>query len=157
MIKYVSMIFFMTLLGWSWGIVHSSPKISFETHAGIQEKLADLIKKAVQERKPDATELSIDQLWTEIISETSLKAHFSYSYKNASEDGRVNSSIRGFVLLNKVLEPTETEENETWKVAEVKTTNNALVFEEGLLINAGDTPESETPAVDKPTETKSEP
>jgi hypothetical protein len=136
MIKYISVIFFVGLLSWSWGIIHGSPKISFETHAGIQEKLGDLIVQTIQKKLPEAEAIVINQLWTEILSETSLKAHFNYTFSTKSDEGKVNSSITGFVVLQKSSEPNEEEpEKETWKVSEVKTTNNALIFEEGLLIN----------------------
>jgi hypothetical protein len=136
MIKYISVIFFVSFLSWSWSIIHGSPKISFETHAGIQEKLGDLIVQTIQRKLPDAQEIVINQMWTEILTGTSLKAHFNYSFVTAEQEGKVNASITGYVVLEKSTEPNEADtEKETWKVSEVKTTNNALIFEEGLLIN----------------------
>ena len=79
--KYFSVIFFAAALSWTWTVIHSKPDVSFETHSGIQEKLAELIKNSILAKKPAATEIVIEKIWTEMITDERVKASFIYSYK----------------------------------------------------------------------------
>jgi hypothetical protein len=157
--KYISVLAFAILLTATWYITNSEDAVSLETHIGIQTKLATMITDAVKAKKPKASEIEIESVWTEPISAESsshdsarVKAHFSYHFKEVSEDGSyTESSIKGEGILQK--QPDDESGFDKWSLSDVKTTNDAVVFEQPMMIStgAGDTPltpTENTPAED---------
>jgi hypothetical protein len=156
--KYISLLLFTFALGWTWHLVHSDSPISFETHSGIQEKLATLIVDTIKAKRSSASDIVIQKMWTEVISPEKVKAFFVYSFKDVSESGgTVTSEIKGEGLLEHQGE--DAEGNDRWVLSKVHTSNDAIQFEEATLITNGpnDTsaeskPNSEAPAQEKPTQ-----
>ncbi len=135
--KYLSLVLFAALFVWTWQVIHQDSSISFETHSGIQEKLANLIVENVKAKRPQAKEVIVDRVWTEAVTASQVQAHFIYSYKEPSESGEmVASRIQGEGLLEKQGEKN----SDHWKLVKVQTTNDAIVFEDGLVV----TPDSVT-------------
>lgn len=131
----ISVVVFIAALAWTWSIIHSSGSVSFETHAGIQEKLAQIIVETVKSKRPLATGIVVDKIWTEATHAGRVKAHFLYSFKDSTAEGLINSQIEGFADLEKGGQDGTGVDR--WVVSKVKANSDAIVFEEGLTITAG--------------------
>ncbi len=130
--KYLSVIFFTLALAWTWNVVHSQSEISFETHSGIQEKLSLLIRDTVKNKKPSASEIIIEKIWTEMIAAGKVKASFIYSFKDNSESGMITTRIQGHGILDRK-EPTE-DGLDQWSLSQVQATSDAIEFEDGTIV-----------------------
>jgi hypothetical protein len=135
--KIVSLIIFTATLIWTWNIIHSSQAIGFETHSGIQEKLAELIKQTVTNKKPNAKNLRITRLWTETVSDTKVRAVFAYQFSEIGESGEnADQTVEGEAILFR--EPQDETNVDRWTLQSVRTTNSAVTFSEGLVVTPGD-------------------
>ena len=145
--KIVSLIIFTAALIWTWNIIHSSEAIGFETHSGIQEKLADLIKQTVMTKKPNAKNFHITRLWTETMSDTKVRAVFAYAFSEAAEGSEsTEQTVEGEAILFR--EPQDESNLDKWTLQSVRTTNDSVTFSEGLIVTPGaDTPEEVAPAI----------
>lgn len=157
--KLLSIVVFSIALIWTWNIMHSSPNISFETHAGIQEKLAQLITDNLKIKKPTATDVHVEKVWTEVIGKNKVKAYFVYSFKDAATGSTVATQISGEGILEKqATAPVETNTGaeksasaEHWQLSQVKTSSDVVVFEDGLVVTPGEsTEENPAPATGGP-------
>lgn len=138
--KIASLFVFTAALFWTWNIVHSSPAIGFETHSGIQEKLAILIKQTVMTKKPSAKNLKIKRLWTESLSENKVRAVFAYEFSDSMEGGdTTEQTVEGEAILFR--EPQDESKLDRWTLQSVRTTNDIVTFSEGLVV----TPDAEIP------------
>ncbi|WP_413582786.1 hypothetical protein [Bdellovibrio sp. HCB288] len=142
--KIVSVIVFVAALVWTWNVIHTNEAIGFETHAGIQTKLAELITNTLSAKKPNAKELRIDKLWTESLNDNKVRAVFSYKFTEISESGEsLEQVIEGEAILHR--EPSE-DKTDKWTLQSVKTTNDIVVFSEGSTVTPGpDAPAEGTP------------
>lgn len=147
--KILGVLFFLVAMIWTWKVIHTEPSISFETHAGIQENMARLVLEQVQAKRPTATDIKINNVWTEILSEKTVKAHFSYSFKDKSAEGATTENqIQGEGLLER--QAVDEKGMDHWTLKEVKTNSDAIVFSEALFVTPGAA--EATPSA--PTETK---
>ncbi|HEY8269842.1 MAG TPA: hypothetical protein VIG33_03075 [Pseudobdellovibrionaceae bacterium] len=135
--KIISLIIFTAALFWTWNLVHSSAAIGFETHSGIQEKLAFLIKQTVMEKKPSSKDFKIKRLWTESLGETKVRAVFAYEFKESSEGGgdTTEQTVEGEAILFR--EPQDESKLDRWTLQSVRTTNDIITFNEGLVVTPG--------------------
>jgi hypothetical protein len=141
--KIVSLVIFTAALAWSWNLIHSSQAIGFETHSGIQEKLAILIKQTVLAKRPNARNFKISRLWTESLSDTKVRAVFAYSFSETSEDGQnTDQSVEGEAILFR--EPKDESKMDKWKLQSVKTTNDAVSFTDGVVVTPSNPAEEGT-------------
>jgi len=139
--KYFSVVFFLVLMIWTWSVVHNEATVPFETHAGIQNKLVQVIAETIKSKKPNASEISIDNIWTESTALNTVKAHFSYRFKLPTESGEMTESqISGEGLLEH--QPDDGSGFDRWRLYEIKTTSDLIKFEEALVITTGDSPAS---------------
>jgi hypothetical protein len=134
--KYISLIIFTIALAWTWHLVHSEHDISFETHSGIQEKLAALIMDTIKAKRPSASEVVIEKIWTEVLSAEKVKAFFVYSFKDVSESGPVNSEIQGEGLLERKNDAGDDQDH--WVLTQVHTTNDAIQFEDATIVTGSE-------------------
>jgi hypothetical protein len=134
--KYLGVIAFIVLTAWTWNIVHSETNMGFETHSGIQDKLAVLIQETVKAKRPASSDIKIEKIWTEVIQPGKVKAHFLYSFKDSSEEGSTLTTIQGEGLLER--QPDDGSGLDRWSLMQVRTTNDAIVFEDGLVVTAED-------------------
>lgn len=150
--KYLSLIIFVVLLAWTWNLIHREPIISFETHAGIQEKLAQLIQQTVLSKKPQATDIRIQKIWTEPQGADKVQAHFVYSFEEPDTNGKnLTNQITAQGLLEK--QADDGSGLERWSLTKVQTTNDAVTFEDGLYVTPGDEPaETDSPVTVPPAE-----
>jgi hypothetical protein len=139
--KIVSLIIFTAALAWTWNIIHSTQAIGFETHSGIQEKLAEMIKQTVLSKKPNAKNFRIARLWTESLSENKVRAVFAYEFSEAAE-GTENTvqTVEGEAILSR--EARDESNLDKWILQSVRTTNDTVTFSEGLVV----TPEADSAA-----------
>lgn len=133
--KYLALIVFAVALAWTWNIVHKDPQVSFETHSGIQEKLSILINDTIKAKKPTATDIVVENVWTEIVGENKVKAHFLYSFKEPTDAGVITSQIKGETTLER--QPDDGSGLDRWQLGKVQTTSDAIVFDDGLLVTPG--------------------
>lgn len=144
--KIVSLVVFIAALVWTWNVVHTTEAIGFETHSGIQAKLADLIKDTLAAKKPHAKDLTIQRLWTETLSDNKVRAVFSYKFVDVSEGGEaLEQVIEGEAVLHR--EPSEDSKVDKWTLQSVKTTNDFVTFTEGSVV----TPSEDSSATPAPT------
>lgn len=147
--KIVSLVVFVAALAWTWNVIHSSEAIGFETHSGIQTKLAELIQQTLSTKKPTAKDLTITRLWTEPLSDNKVRAVFAYKFTEPTEGGEsLDQVIEGEAVLHR--EPSETPNVDKWILQSVKTTNDMVVFSEGSTLTSGDS-EEPPPAEATPT------
>lgn len=155
--KIVSLVVFVAALAWTWNVIHSTEAIGFETHSGIQAKLAELIQQTLSAKKPLAKDLTITRLWTEPVGENKVRAVFAYKFTEPSENGEsLDQVIEGEAVLHR--EPSETPNVDKWILQSVKTTNDMVVFSEGSTITSGDSeepPPAEATPTPSPTATPS--
>lgn len=139
--KIVSPLVLAALLIWTWHVVHTPSAIGFETHSGVQLKLAELIGKTLQKKKPDADNLRIVKIWTSPMSENKIKAIFSYSFtEKAEKDGGAEKIIEGEAVLHR--EPSEDPTLDKWVLQSVHTELESLNFMDGSVV----LPEGDLPA-----------
>lgn len=132
--KVISLVVFVILLAWTWSLIHSDPTVSFETHAIIQQKLAEIIRASVQKYRPNAKDFNLVRLWTETINPEKISAHFTYQFKEGESDKASQETISGEALLKKTTGEQSSQEN--WKVEKVQTSTNQIVFQEGDSIDS---------------------
>ncbi|MNS63509.1 hypothetical protein D3C72_966050 [compost metagenome] len=138
--KIISLVVFIAALVWTWNVVHTTEAIGFETHSGIQERLAELIKNTLAAKKPNAKDLSIMRLWTEPMNDNKVRAVFAYKFTEVSaEEGEIEQLIEGEAILHREAAPNA--ETDTWTLQSVKTTNDIVTFTDGTTL----TPEPEAP------------
>lgn len=131
--KIVSLIIFTAVLVWTWNIIHSTQAIGFETHSGIQIKLAELIKQTVLAKKPQAKSFRISRLWTESLGETKVRAVFAYEFlEDLNENESIEQTVEGEAVLFR--EPKDESNLDKWILQSVRTTNDIVTFSEGLIV-----------------------
>lgn len=134
--KIVSLVIFIAALVWTWNVIHTSQAVGFETHSGIQVKLAELITQTLAAKKPHAKDLSISRLWTETLSDNKVRAVFAYKFTDVAEDGEsMEQVIEGEAVLYRDI--SDQENVDKWVLQSVKTTNDIVVFTEGSTITPG--------------------
>ncbi|MEZ0392109.1 MAG: hypothetical protein ACAH59_07845 [Pseudobdellovibrionaceae bacterium] len=149
--KYISLILFAVALAWTWNLIHDQADISIETHNGIQEKVAELITETIKAKRPTATDILIENIWTEVLSGDRVKAHYRYSFKDKSEEGgSYTSQISGERILER--QPDDGSGNDRWVLNQARNATDSIQFDDATIILAapdGSTPvstETETPA-----------
>ncbi len=155
--KYVSLVIFAVALAWTWSIVHNTSSITFETHSGIQERMAEFIVETVKAKRPSASEILIEKVWTEAVSNNKVKAFFVYSFKDNSESGPVTSQIRGEGILERQPKTDDAEDaNDHWKLTKVQTSSDSIEFADATIVtgSANGSPDlpTEAPHVEAPAE-----
>lgn len=149
--KYISLIVFSALLIWTWNVIHHNSAISFETHSGIQEKLASIISETIKAKRPNASDILIEKIWTEVLSEKKVKAFFIYSFKDSSESGLVTSQIKGEGILER--QSSEDPQIDKWALTNVKTSNDSIQFDDSTIITGSPNGSPDIPA-EKPPESQ---
>ena len=150
--KYISLIVFAAFLIWTWNVIHNESPISFQTHSGIQEKLAVIINDTIKAKRPTVSEVVIEKIWTEVISDTKVKAFFIYSFKDNSEGGVVTSQIKGEGLLER--QASEDPTVDKWALTNVKTSNDNIQFDDSTIITGSASGPLEAPVETAPAATE---
>jgi Co/Zn/Cd efflux system component len=147
--KILSLVVFFALLVWTWNVIHTSPAIGFETHSAIQDKIVDLLTSTLQAKRPQAQNIEVIRLWTENLDENKIRAVFAYKFQDkiAASDSPEQSStqsatqdntqstdqtIEGEAILQR--QSSDDPSLDNWKLLEVKTTGDTVIFREGSTI-----------------------
>lgn len=150
--KIVSPLLLAALLIWTWHTVHTPSAIGFETHSGVQLKLAELIGNTLQAKKPEAENLRIVKIWTSPVSDNKINAVFTYAFtEKDAEGGTADKLIQGEATLYR--EPTEDPTLDKWVLQSVRTELEALNFTDGSVVlpEGAENPEAATPESTTPT------
>lgn len=147
MFKIISLIILLVGLVWSWSMFNSPSKMNTQIHAEIQSKLALLIEDTIKNKKPNSSEFEMNQMYTSAINENLVSAHFSYKFKDKMDEGTpeaegVEQSISGYALLAKT--PSENPDLQKWVVQSIKTNQESVSFDDGLVVTADGTAPAET-------------
>ena len=158
MIKLGSFIVFIAAFVWTWSLFNSHSKISLATHAGIQSKFMMLIEESVKTAKPKSSNFEITNISTEKIDDNQVSAHFSYKYDDMIQDNeKVSQVMTGEALLYRAL--SENQNDDKWIVKSIKTDNPSIEFQQGMIVNPGNTSDStvnEKSALPPPEEKKTQ-
>lgn len=133
----LGLIAFTAAMVWSWNVIHSESSVSFEIHSGLQERMSSLITDTIKAKKPSATGVKIEQIWTELMGKDKVKAHFTYSFKENGESGPLTTTIKGESILERKADDGSGKDN--WTLSKFTTTNDTVVFEDGLVVSPDDT------------------
>ena len=133
MIKLVSFVVFISAFIWTWILFNTHDKIDSSIHAGIQSKLMILIENAVKASRPNSSDFEIVNIYTKKINDNQISAHFSYKFtEHLEEKENVHQAVAGEAILNRT--PSENPSDQKWVVQSVKTDNNTIEFQDGLII-----------------------
>lgn len=130
--KYLSLVLFTAALIWTWNVIHGQAQVSQETHSGIQEKLAVLIGDKIKTKLPEAKDIIVERIWTELVNTGKVKAYFIYSFKNTTDAGTIMNKIEGEAILEQ--KPDDGSGLDHWTLTRMRSTSDALAFEEPLVI-----------------------
>lgn len=147
--KILSLLVFLSLLVWTWNVIHSTEAVGFETHTAIQEKIAELIKENLQTKKPQSQNLIFTRLWTENLEGNKVRAVFSYRFQETlpSQD-KTDQTIDGEAVL--VRQPSDDPSIDNWKLIEMKATGDTVTYQEGSTVSAEETDSSTEAPTEKP-------
>jgi hypothetical protein len=142
--KYISTLTFLVAMIASWGMIQNYDAQPFYTHAGIKDRLIEIIKDTIKQKRPNSSDIEIVKISTENLSEHKIKANFSFNYSEGSgTDQSTKSQIDGTALLER--QAQQEDDRDRWSLSEVKTTNDAVIFERDLII----TPEKDKEETDE--------
>lgn len=151
MAKILSFLIFTVALIWTWKTVnHAHSSQALLTHAQIQSRLTEIIAQKLIEKKPGLKDLKIVRLWTEDVTDTKIRAVFAYAFsQEIAGEGNAKpelteQSVEGEAFLFK--EPGEDKSIQKWVLQSVRTKNESLTFNEGILI----TPDTKTEGTAEP-------
>lgn len=133
--KYVSLVFIIGLMWWSWSAVKSPSRLSEATHMGIQADLRRVITEYIEQNVPHVQNIQFEKFWTETIKKNKVKATFSYTFEEAqgAEGNAARIGIDGHAILNQIKD--ETGQFDLWSLDELYVFNNRIDFKEGVSIN----------------------
>jgi len=138
--KRIGPLIFLAALIWSWNIVHSESSVSFSTHVNIQSEFRDLLLKSIQEKRPQAQNIQILELWTKNLAPhkqpEEVEVHVTYAFDTLDPDSSSfnHNEISAIAILKKDI---ETRDTETWILESYTPTRDDIQFTEGLRITAG--------------------
>ncbi len=133
--KIIALLVIVISMIWTWKIVYSPPTIEKSVEQSVAEEMEHLITLSIKKMNPLIKEVDFQQLDTERVEEDLIKLSFSYSFLQELEDGEVTEEkVIGDTYLERISAPEEFPS--LWKLSEVRTSNNTIVFSEGTVITA---------------------
>ena len=134
MMKLFSFVFFIAAFTLTWQLFNCPSSVKSSVHGQLQSKLALLIEETIKAQDPKIDGFKLEQITTETLSETQVKARYKYSFVAHLENGETSNQIlAGEAVLSKSL--SESPVNDNWVVSEIKNTENKLEYKQGLLID----------------------
>jgi hypothetical protein len=132
--RYVSLVFLVILMWWSWSAIRTPSLLPEGTHVGIQEDLRRLISEYITENLEGAKDIRFEKFWTQTLKENQIKAVFAYSFldNSGSLESGARVGVEGFAILNR--SDKENSEFDVWNLDELNVENNRVVFENGTTI-----------------------
>ena len=145
MMKILSLVFFVTLLSWTWHVVHSNSPVDFETHTDIQAKMKELIESTIKSKKPDTKSVEIVKIWTQDLGDRKIKANFSYKFiETNAQNESTERLIDGEAVLFRDI--SDNPSIDQWTVQSLQTKGDSISFNEGSTVNSGNHAADENPS-----------
>lgn len=129
--RYLRLILLVIFVYWTYQGMHKPVAISVYTHSVIQEDLRNIIRMAIKDALPDATNIRFAKMSTEGMGDDQVVASFVYGYNTESESGSDYYEIEGRALLNRY--PSE-EVLESWSLDQIVLDKEAIEFQDPILI-----------------------
>lgn len=131
--KYASLLLIVFCLAFTWRLAHDGDPIPVKLHHELQTAVADVIKAAVTQQLPDATNLYFSKMYTQTINENSVQTFFGYTFNEKGETEETERNITGTALL--VRDPADMNK---WVLEDIRVDQSAIEFQEGLVIQPGE-------------------
>ncbi len=130
--RYLSLLFIVAVMSWSWGFMKSPLEIPETTHIDIQDDIKMMIGETMQKYLPTVTGFRFDRFWTQNLSKDKVKAVFAFSFENSAEtEEPARYGVEGYAIL------TYDNEKNIWNVDGPYFYNNEITFKEGMTIHPG--------------------
>ncbi|MEQ1875970.1 MAG: hypothetical protein ABL958_04945, partial [Bdellovibrionia bacterium] len=120
--KYLSLVLLLFCLGFTWHLAHVQDPISLKVHRELQQAVSEVIKAAVTQQLPSATDFAFTRLYTQTIDENSVKTYFVYSFNEAGADA-TEREVQGQALLTR--DPAE---KGKWILDDIRVDQAAIEF-----------------------------
>lgn len=134
--RYLSLIFIVFLMWWTWAAIRSPAALSEDTHIGLQEDLRRVISEYIKENLKDASNIRFERFWTQTVKENQVKATFSYYFDEGGDAAETNAArigVDGYAILNRAKE--QNTGFDVWSLDELNILNNRVIFKEGMMVN----------------------
>lgn len=134
--RYISLVFIVFLMWWTWSVIETPSALSEETHVGLQEDLRRIITDYIKENVEGASDVSFERFWTQALKENQVKTTFSYSFDETSttgNNGTTRIGVDGYAILNRTKE--QNTGFDVWSLDELNVLNNRVIFKEGITVN----------------------
>jgi hypothetical protein len=137
--RYVSLVFIVFVMWWTWAVIRTPSTLSEDTHVGIQDDLKRVITDYIQDNIKDVKNLRFEKFWTQTLKGDKVKATFAYSFEDgdASSDKTARIGVEGHAILNRTHDKGS--EFDVWSLDELYVLNNRVTFKEGVTIRAAAT------------------
>ena len=143
--RYVSLVFIVVLMWWSWQAIRAPSLLPEDTHVGIQEDLRRVISEYISENLEGAKDLRFEKFWTQALKENQIKAVFAYSFLDSSGDTEsARVGVQGFAILNR--SDKQDSEFDVWTLDELSIENNEVIFENGVTVRGNSQAPLDAPA-----------
>lgn len=153
--RYLAVLLILMAMISTWRVVNNAAPIESRIHGHLQRQLMNMIQSYVAEKRPAASPVVFNYLWTETLNSEEVKAYFSISYTDVIDDGGATDEKRAGTALLKRLkgeEEVEGEKTERWSLESVQVDQETLVFTDAIVITPGEgEPEGATSVPGEPT------
>lgn len=134
-LKIMTGFFALFLLAGTWFVFKKREFFPEDLHIAIQSEFQEVIKARLLSQNPKAKNITFHQLWTETTNEESqIRATFSYSFKDDSDDGKSDVRVSGTALINKIGEASFGSGSENWEIGNFKTNQTEISFNDAVLV-----------------------
>ncbi|HEX4925061.1 MAG TPA: hypothetical protein VFV50_13290 [Bdellovibrionales bacterium] len=131
--KYVSLLLIVFSLAFTWRLAHHSDPIPVKLHHELQTAVTDVIKSAVTQQLPDATNFHFSKMYTQTINENAVQTFFGYTFNEKGESEETERNITGTALLTR--DPAD---QTKWVLEDIRVDQSAIEFQEGTIIKPGE-------------------
>ena len=132
MMKYLATALILTAMAWTWRLSTTGGDHSFtlEDHKAVEAQVQEIITRYVKDKRPAATEVVFQQLFTETIKAgAEMRANFRYRIAEPFKDGEATAEVfEGTVRLGS----TDGGQNWSWLGEAVKAP--AIEFQKGMQV-----------------------
>jgi hypothetical protein len=130
--RYLSLLFFVALMGLTWSYIESTAAVPESTHIDIQDDIKLMISDTLVKSLPQVRDVRFDRFWTQNLGPNKVKATFLFSFENGAEtEDPARYGIEGHAVLN------FDAQNGVWNVEGPHFVNNAITFKDGIIIRPG--------------------
>lgn len=93
--RYLSLLFLVFLVGWSYALSHRPRDISVEVHGFLVQELKSVMTDFLKEKVQGVQNIQFYQVYTEVVKPgEQLLAYVKYSYESPTTDGELTREVR---------------------------------------------------------------